>query len=1181
MPLNPLKLGLRTSGSAYQDPLEVEKSLFRKIGDPVLSGVAKVANLIDVPASIGRDIVGGIGTGNWDKYNPLDQLLSPLSHKDRVFYRDLLPDLGIMQKNKETGFKGWLDDPMEGVRDLGAFGLDIATDPFFFAPKQTLSALGATGRGIGKVADKVTDFVPYAKPIKAKAAELGGKAKLLGARLFDPDVRGVHSYDPNIHSKARNLSAAERANEKKILGEHIHFLNRMKKEGLTDEKHQQMIRDLLEDTRAVSRNDAGEIIWEPEQWIDELQPDGTTIKVKDPTLRPLILPKVEPGQVPDTIREYVDFVKGRQPQTLEAGQASGGRVKALEDEISYAHRQASETLLEAMAKNQPLKQQRGQLGGDKRPMGAKDPRDMARSRTYKGFAGGSNEVNELLSNPLWRTILDNAGTDKRALSMMEDLMGIDRFNDPNALLKFADKYQLKAGTDSDQAIMEAAEQLANRYYGATVQKEFLGKVKTKETDPLTGEVVETIKEGPINRHKQLSRKLMDYQKEFQEAKGLYTNSPVVDAFEGELAATNQVAARDNLLEILADKRYHEGSYIPTQGKTQGERIDRILDTMNVNKDKYTERIANKMGHNVPTKDQIDDLTKSIEGVTDPKLKMQMTKQLAEITAERKSILKQVRNTRIDNDTAKALEELNPNFRMPEEVGELQKFWRNFSGQFKAGVLTWPARYVRDVTSAMVRLFENGRLDMDSVMKANAIVQGREVKGLHTWAPVKEWLEKNGRPLTDQEGQEAVREMFAAYRGSDVFSNTDLPHALPNTGKIDPYLELLPGQHGTMNLKGVTEGGTWNPLKMGRIRGTYPMLDRAKAATGKPRQETEAMLFKIGERVGRYTDEWGRMTGFLNGLKNAHKTGARPEQIMDEVNKLLVNYSPKNFTKFDRAIKQIVPFWSFMKAQVPHVFRELTTSVNRIPRQMVRAQNAAAGDPEQFLPEYISDTASIPLGKGEDGSERFLGGLGLMHEDPLQFASGSGVSDFLSEVGSRLHPGIKGPLEYTFDKSLFRKDMMLDELDPTVGRIATNLGLQDPLASGRAKPFPSKLMEHALANSPASRLLTTARMLGDNRKDPLAKATNLLTGARIVDVPGFQREGIIRDTATKQIQGLNPRSFKRTYFGKDEIARAAQEDPEAAQQMVAYNELIALLNNLAKERGEAKKKSENSQGIAAR
>jgi flagellar capping protein FliD len=34
-------------------------------------------------------------------------------------------------------------------------------------------------------------------------------------------------------------------------------------------------------------------------------------------------------------------------------------------------------------------------------------------------------------------------------------------------------------------------------------------------------------------------------------------------------------------------------------------------------------------------------------------------------------------------------------------------------------------------------------------------------------------------------------------------------------------------------------------------------------------------------------------------------------------------------------------------------------------------------------------------------------------------------------------------------------------------------------------------------------------------------------------------------------------------------------------MVAYNELIALLNNLAKERGEAKKKSENSQGIAAR
>src|SRR3972149_709430 len=54
---------------------EQRKSLISSLGQQAVGGILATANLIDLPDSVVRDVIGLGTTGNLSKYNPLDQLL--------------------------------------------------------------------------------------------------------------------------------------------------------------------------------------------------------------------------------------------------------------------------------------------------------------------------------------------------------------------------------------------------------------------------------------------------------------------------------------------------------------------------------------------------------------------------------------------------------------------------------------------------------------------------------------------------------------------------------------------------------------------------------------------------------------------------------------------------------------------------------------------------------------------------------------------------------------------------------------------------------------------------------------------------------------------------------------------------------------------------------------------------
>lgn len=235
----------------------------------------------------------------------------------------------------------------------------------------------------------------------------------------------------------------------------------------------------------------------------------------------------------------------------------------------------------------------------------------------------------------------------------------------------------------------------------------------------------------------------------------------------------------------------------------------------------------------------------------------------------------------------------------------------------------------------------------------------------------------------------------------------------------------------------------------------------------------------------------------------------------------------------------------------------------------------------MLPEYIAQTTAMPLGTLPEGSKRYLTGFGLAHEDPLSLVGAP--RDVGAEVLSRSNPLLKGPLEWITGESFFQRGPMggrpLEQMDPTLGRIGANIR---QLTTGEETKYPEPVggtgLEHAIANSPLSRLSTTLRTITDPRKyespgAALGLGANLLTGFRVTDVsPGAQRAHM-RQASQSFAEQLGARRMQLMNFPEEQIQRLAQEDPERARMAVA---LKNLWNKLARESRERRKREARHQ-----
>lgn len=457
-------------------------------------------------------------------------------------------------------------------------------------------------------------------------------------------------------------------------------------------------------------------------------------------------------------------------------------------------------------------------------------------------------------------------------------------------------------------------------------------------------------------------------------------------------------------------------------------------------------------------------------------------------------------------------------------------------------------------------------------EANRMIMAGEAP---EWLAKLPWVQRSlqemgGLPATSENLLKAVQRELFAHNTVGSFTAMGINDEIPILQRL---MQSLPGNNKFDLWKTVK---SWFPHSLKEadptaVRGFWNNV------------ESKFAPVKAGEQLGWYGETMNRLPPFLSGLKK----GLNPTAADELVALLQPRYGAQWFTPFENKwMKRIDPFYGFNRQMMKNVVNTLGDEPGGAIANAIKAA-ASLSSSGEVIPDYVAQGLSIPIGKNAEGGPRVLGGLGLMHEQSANLlgnaikamgglAEGrSGeLGNLMAELGTHMRPEMKLPAEIAFRRSLFQRGMggprELEEQDPILGRLAANI-----MGERKAYKFPWAL-EDIVANSPASRWLSSAKFATDWRKRPewqrdmpgfipgmgypaLLKAF----GLRTVDISPAAQEKIVRDATEEAFRetGL-AKMFHKVSLDKELLAQLS--DPAEAIDAMKYQAILNLLDRRAQQ-----------------
>ena len=511
---------------------------------------------------------------------------------------------------------------------------------------------------------------------------------------------------------------------------------------------------------------------------------------------------------------------------------------------------------------------------------------------------------------------------------------------------------------------------------------------------------------------------------------------------------------------------------------------------------------------------------------------------------------------VPNNVADDIRRFTKQFSNQDVPGGLIQTFDSLTNLTKVGLLTWPARYVRDFVSGTTLNKLTGNFSMRSARDAWNIARGKNVANAHTIPLVRDILTERGMQANAANGTQVLRELLYAhdvvspYQGIGGASN--LAGATQSTlSGTEPLVSELAGStpfsfrdvgRKAFTGKGIPGGGSANPFN---VRGVS-LLNKGQGV----RQQTRFAPAAAGQDVGYFVEHMNRVVPWLENLRK----GVDPAEAKRIADALQVNYNPSSFSKVEQEVLlRAVPFYKYPSRMLPSLLKQIAERPGGGIAQAIRAMTA--GDSEGFTPDYLAGGLGIPLGEGkEPGTERFLTSFGLPMEQFNLFHYGPrGFTETGLDLLGQLNPMAKAPLELATGRQ-FYSDRDLRDLDSRSGRILEQAGLTDN------PDVVPRWFDQLLMNSPAARAVSSVGTAVDSRKGLGAKALQLGTGLRISDVDlDKQKDIATRELIDDLLRGSGAvRSYETLYT----------TDPES---LTPEEQLLMRLNRTIQKRGQQRKK----------
>ena len=1095
-------------------PLE-PPSLIKKVGSGVVSGLSAVGNILDLPGSSVRDVLAG--------RNPIDQWASPTSSLNRTSGRDLLRQHGLAGHKDTYG------------NFFGGLAAEVALDPLLPFTGGA-KAVGAMGANMAKAGIHGLEAARIATAA-AKAGKLAG----VGARWVGPrearfllTPQHVKDFAPAQFKMLEDV--ARWGGQQLDMGEQMGGLFKFWPTG--------SLVGTGETARKVARgmDVAGDVLRHGKIPGTSIRPVGDLANLLNKKAGNAV--NAEDLQTAyhqfharEGIRAHTKSFGYRLVNGLrEAGHATAD-VMQVADWFELPHT-APKELQPLIAETHQFLEQIPKLADE---LGVKLPNlnvltqaAGGRSKYFPGFlAEGLEQAKSGRAprfDPLapssqhrmaWRAGIKDApsaiGTaSERGVRHITS----DIFKD-KTLGSIADAIKAAPVGPQRKQLRKLGEQYLEHAFGQVLPQEHLthkqaGLLAKHNLPPSlqAAQVLSQLKPGlakklrPKSTHKAVLREMMKLSPEARKA-GVYANHPLVDFIAGTVGSMEKLTTTRVALERMRDAAVPKA----TAGSVP---IKSILKELDLDAGKALTWLSN---NGLAGADQMS----------------------------------------IPADTAKFLTQKHE---LADGGPSAMKAWLSaydIFARITKHVYTnlRPSFNPRNVASGQFSNALVGQLTGEGIAGANSIVRGGEVAGLKDIPFFQEEAAKRGiQGLTDQQATDMFRELLAGAETTGSYGvSQHQPHGQVG-GTIDDLIRDMPGGQ-PFRWKQVGEkvlgqhGTSWNPLnwKIAGVGGA---------------QKTTIPLGAAGEDFSYWAESLNRIAPMIALMKD----GVHPQEAIQRVLQAQVGYQSRFYTDFENQVmKRLALFYSFSKGMLPFTLQQLIENPGGRLAQTLRSINQTK-DEDELVPNYIAETASIPVGNIpgmqplEPGAKRYITGLGLGFEDPAQMAVPS-LQNFGLEMLSRANPLIKGPLESITGQTFFQRSpagggRSIEDLDPALGRTLSNLGQMTGLREKNTPiRFPgSNVIEHMLSNSPLSTLLTTARTATDPRKGVGAKVTNLLTGVRVSDVsPAAQDRELLNRAGAIEKQLLGAREYRTSYIPADKKEEFTPQQQELANELRTLRKLL--------------------------
>lgn len=499
-----------------------------------------------------------------------------------------------------------------------------------------------------------------------------------------------------------------------------------------------------------------------------------------------------------------------------------------------------------------------------------------------------------------------------------------------------------------------------------------------------------------------------------------------------------------------------------------------------------------------------------------------------------------------------LTRVNQVFQSPKAWKDVWSMFEKFTTVFKAFVLAWPSRHVRDAYSNAFSIWLETGNASDTMLGMNAA--SKFLAGDFDAAiPMLRQLPKYSRLATD----DAVRLAFAEDAGATGILSTLASSDLLSARRQAAFTELVPGSSPVRMSDAVQEmipDGSRSPVEMAKDFFTIQGVSS--------QWNTKNPLLNASQKINDANDSIARLGGFIALMKQ----GVAPDQAAERITRALVDYS--STTDIERSVFKVVfPWWTYSSRMGKYVVQHLLERPGGRYGQMIRSMNTLQqGDEDDpYIPTALRQQfamrvpdALLPYIGREPGGDTttYFKDLDLPGVDVLSlFVPGNvglDVSETLQNLAQQSHPLARTTAEMATGLDFFSK-RPLDEAVTPLDRIYQ--------AAFGTKTRLSPTAKAVIQNIPGiQRLISLGGGLSDQRipfEDRVLKqAINNLTGVKIQDVdPDWMYSDISRkisrnlkgymsskpiDFIPEELQPEVPPHLIKQYMLKKAVDRKAAE-----------------------------------------